>query len=401
MEAIDAALQLDSYAPQWTAIDAAASMAIGAADGNTSATGAASAASYEELRKAYEQLPQRLPPLNSEELEQLRQEPDVPWPLSDYERSLLRRSLESLDYNGDWADPTSAQDSIVLTCQTPDVEYVGPDKVPEFTCSFDRFTAERHELHVRIVEKMLTSSRTLEGARHDSGISLPTTAVDGSKKAVPAAALRRLGGPPALPLPSPDEQHVFIVVGVPGSGKDTVLKRYLRSLGLPLLDASADLIKEYLAAWGQDELSREVRENNAHHGPGKHLLHAQYLHRESILICDTLVERALARGDCLLVEKTLWNLEPVLRLARNFRRSGVRCHLLGTHIQPLRNWKFLEHRMASGQAFGRYITKEQALEGLVRYQQNVEAILEDEELGSAFDSLHMYDVMEDKWCVSL
>ena len=38
--------------------------------------------------------------------------------------------------------------------------------------------------------------------------------------------------------------HVFVVVGVPGSGKDTVIKRYLRTLGLPLLDASADLVKE-------------------------------------------------------------------------------------------------------------------------------------------------------------
>ena len=45
-------------------------------------------------------------------------------------------------------------------------------------------------------------------------------------------------------MPKEGEQHVFIVVGVPGSGKDTVLKRYLRTLNLPILDASADLIKE-------------------------------------------------------------------------------------------------------------------------------------------------------------
>lgn len=191
------------------------------------------------------------------------------------------------------------------------------------------------------------------------------------------------------------------MVGVPGSGKDTVLKRSLRSLGLPLLDASADLIKEYLAAWGQDELSRDVRENDSHHGPGKHLLHAQYLHRESILICDTLIETALAKGQCLLIEKTLFNLESVLRLARSFREQGCKCHLLGTHIQPLRNWRFLEARMATGQAFGRYITKAQALEGIVRYQQNLEAILADDELLSAFDSMHIYDVIEDRWAVSL
>ena len=141
--------------------------------------------------------------------------------------------------------------------------------------------------------------------------------------------------------------------------------------------------------------------NNAVNGPGKHLLHAQYLHRESILICDALIERALAAGSCLLIEKTLWNLDSVLRLARSLRRQGVYCHLLGTHIQPKRNWRFLETRMASGQAFGRYITKEQALEGLVRYQENAEAILEDPELLGLFDSLHFYDVIRDRWCVSL
>ena len=117
-------------------------------------------------------------------------------------------------------------------------------------------------------------------------------------------------------IPASDEPQVFFVVGVPGSGKDTVLKRYIRALGLSLVDASADLVKEYLAAWGKDELSLEVRENNREHGPGKHLLHAQYLHRESILICDQIVERCIEQRKSLILEKTLFNLEPVLELAR-------------------------------------------------------------------------------------
>ena len=41
---------------------------------------------------------------------------------------------------------------------------------------------------------------------------------------------------------------------------------------------------------------------------------------------------------------------------------------VGTHIQPMRNWRFLETRMAAGLSFGRYITKEQALTGIRRYQ---------------------------------
>jgi len=39
-----------------------------------------------------------------------------------------------------------------------------------------------------------------------------------------------------------------------------------------------------------------VRENNVKNGPGKNLLHGQYLHRESILINDELVEAALAQN---------------------------------------------------------------------------------------------------------
>ena len=97
----------------------------------------------------------------------------------------------------------------------------------------------------------------------------------------------------------------------------------------------------------------------------------------------------------------IFNLEGVLSYARSFREAGCTCHLLGTHIQPRRNWNFLANRMASGQAFGRYITKEQSLTGLRRYQTNLERILDEEDLRHAFDSIHVYDVMEDGWCVSL
>jgi len=210
------------------------------------------------------------------------------------------------------------------------------------------------------------------------------------------------GGPPALPLPAPNEQHVYITVGVPGSGKDTVLKRYLHALGQqPLLDASADIIKEYLAAWGQDELSVRVRDNSLRHGPGKHLLHSQYLHRESILICDQVVAQALEAGQPFILEKTLFNLDHVLRYAREFRRRGCSVHLLGTHIQPLQNWRFLSTRMASGTSFGRYITKAQAVEGITRYQENLERLVTDVDVRSAFDSVHVFDVIANTWCVSM
>jgi len=197
------------------------------------------------------------------------------------------------------------------------------------------------------------------------------------------------------------EVHVFIVVGVPGSGKDTVLKRYLRTLGLPLLDASADIVKEYLAAWGADELSVSVRENNAAFGPGKHLLHAQYLHRESILINSQVVEQALAANRSILLEKTLHNSDHVLTIARQLAERGCRVHLFGTHITPLVNWAFLRNRMVSGQAFGRYITKEQAVSSLRSYHAHFSAILEDPSKRAAFDSIHLYDVGANDWAISI
>ena len=397
MTDIDKALQLDSVAPQWTP---------GAAGkGRPSAPA------------------QRLQPLRQDELAGLEAVPESELPLSALERKLLQRSLDSLDYLGDWSDPEKAKDSIVLSCAAPDV--IQGISGPEYTCAYDDFTADRHALHSYIIERMLTSSRTawqgktpLAQAEHaqqqqqqqddeqQSGTppeqqqQQQEEDTEAAAKAAASAVPLVSGGPPAMRIPTSGEPQVFFVVGVPGSGKDSVLKRYLRSLGLPLLDASADLVKEYLAAWGQDELSMEVRENNADHGPGKHLLHAQYLHRESILIVDQLVERGIEQRKSLILEKTLFNLEAVVELAKDFRRRGVRCHLFGTQIQPLANWRFLSARMSSGQSFGRFITKEQTMTGLTRYQENLEKLLEEPALGGVFDSIHIYDVMDNYWCVS-
>ena len=338
MNAIARALELESVAPQWRV--------------PTDAEVAA--------------MPQELQRLSEEELAQLAGMDEQPFGLSGLEQELLGRSVASLDYLGNWADTNEPPtDSIVQCCMAPEVH--DGEGGPEYTCMYDDFTAERGMLHTHIVERMLTSTRTRGGASAIAGPKgeiLRKVSPSAETIRVHAAAAAAAGSPPAMAREPPglDEQHVFFVVGVPGSGKDTVLKRYLRSLGLPLLDASADLVKEYLAAFGQDELSRLVRDNNVDRGPGKHLLHAQYLHRESILITDRIVDQALDQGTSLLLEKTLFNLDGVLGYAKEFRDRGCRCHLLGTHIQPLRNWKFLETRMSSGQAFGRYITKEQVRE---------------------------------------
>jgi len=104
---------------------------------------------------------------------------------------------------------------------------------------------------------------------------------------------------------------------------------------------------------------------------------------------------------CVMLEKTLFNLEPVLEYARAFREQGCRVHLYGTHITPHKNWDFLSYRMKSGQSFGRYITTEQTVEALRNYQRNLEALIGDEEKRATFDGIHVYDVIEEAWCVSI
>ncbi|KAL3922493.1 MAG: hypothetical protein SGPRY_004540, partial [Prymnesium sp.] len=242
--------------------------------------------------------------------------------LNDIDKALVRRSVEAIDYLGNWSCENCIRDSIVLTCARPQVLH-GPT-CSEYTCAFEDLQPQRRQLHEHIIKRMLNSSRTIRQASKVASQLTSSHSAEAAKSessaiaSAAASVAAAAGGPPRASAITSRDQHVFFVVGVPGSGKDTVLKRYIQSLNLDSLDASADLVKEYLAAWGQDQLSRES-------GPGKHLLHAQYLHRESILIVDVLVDRALRAG-----------------------------------------------RMRSGQSFGRHITSNQTVTALRKYQSNLE-----------------------------
>ena len=96
-----------------------------------------------------------------------------------------------------------------------------------------------------------------------------------------------------------------------------------------------------------------------------------------------------------------YDVEHVLSYARRFRERGCKVHLYGTYITPLRNWAFLSNRMRSGQSFGRYITIKQAASSLRQYRGNLQAILDTPEMRAAFDSIFVYDVNDDRWCVAI
>ena len=83
-----------------------------------------------------------------------------------------------------------------------------------------------------------------------------------------------------------------------------------------------------------------------------------------------------------------------------FAAQGCRTHLLGTHITPLKNWEFLFNRMASGQSFGRYISKSQAVTSLRQYDRNLRKILGSPADRAVFDSIHVFDVVKNNWCVA-
>ena len=171
-----------------------------------------------------------LPPLPEDELAALAEMEEPEMPFSSFERELVRRSLGSLDYLGNWSDPDTAKDSIVLCCVEPEVR--GADGL---TCDASGFHAERAQMHATIVDRMLTSPRTTTAAAGGGGGvgdgvagGSGDDALDGLRgapRAADAAVPSSTGPPVEAGRPSADEQHVFIVVGVPGSGKDTVLKR--------------------------------------------------------------------------------------------------------------------------------------------------------------------------------
>jgi hypothetical protein len=91
----------------------------------------------------------------------------------------------------------------------------------------------------------------------------------------------------------------------------------------------------------------------------------------------------------------------VLTIANRLAERGCKVHLFGTHITPLTNWKFLRNRMLSGQAFGRFITKEQTVSTLRAYHKHFSAILADPDKRAAFDSIHLFDVQANDWVISI
>merc|ERR1712048_388494 len=105
---------------------------------------------------------------------------------------------------------------------------------------------QRHALHQRIIKYALKGGHSLLSNR-----PLITNSKHGMKL-----------------------KEAFLVVGVPGSGKDTWLKKCIQQQlpGVQIADINADEIKAFLALWGKDRLSMLVQQNERENGPGRQLL---------------------------------------------------------------------------------------------------------------------------------
>ena len=314
--------------------------------------------------------------------------PRCPW-LS-FERELVRRrSARSTT----WAAvrPGHGEGSIVLCCVEP--------RCAARTARRDDcrgFHAERAQMHATIVDRRRRRRgrrRRRRGAGGGGGRRRGGRLGRRRARRFRCAArrgrrTRRCRRAPARPSrpggPPPTSSTCSSSWASPARGSDTVLKRCAAVVApaargarlaarAPLTavhgqvtqvhplaqpqprDASADVVKEYLAAWGADAVRAGAPQQRGARA-GAHLLHAQYLHRESILVTDTVVARALEQGSSLMLEKTLrrsprnsggaefsgaqfgapslngarpagrYDVEHVLSYARRFRERGCKVH---------------------------------------------------------------------------
>jgi len=115
---------------------------------------------------------------------------------------------------------------------------------------------------------------------------------------------------------SPD---VYVLGGVAGSGKSSVLKKFIKEKALTI---NNDDIKGKLAKYDPSPIKKYP------------LIHASYLHEESSDIEKKVLARAIASKKDIILDRTLASYVKNRKLLESMKKRGYRVTVLGTNLPP-------------------------------------------------------------------
>jgi len=144
------------------------------------------------------------------------------------------------------------------------------------------------------------------------------------------------------PTKDPD---LYIMAGVPGSGKSTVARKY---------------IKERTVVINNDDIKAEIARRNKSPIKSKPLIHGTLLHAEAKDIEEDIIVKVRRQRKDVTLDRTGKNYRKNLREIEKFRRAGYDIHVVGTNLKPHISVQRAAKRFVSD---GRYVP----LENVTRY----------------------------------
>lgn len=119
--------------------------------------------------------------------------------------------------------------------------------------------------------------------------------------------------------PTKSKPDVYVFGGVAGSGKTTVLSKYVKEKALPI---NNDDIKHELSKYTLSPYKRYP------------LIHAAYLHEESSDIEKKLLGKAVSLRKDIILDRTLASFVKQREVLKQLKSKGYTVHMLGTNLYP-------------------------------------------------------------------
>jgi len=118
------------------------------------------------------------------------------------------------------------------------------------------------------------------------------------------------------PTKDPD---LYIMAGVPGSGKSTVARKY---------------IKERTVVINNDDIKAKLARRNRSPIKSKPLIHGTLLHEEASDIEKDIIVKVRRQRKDVTLDRTGKNYRKNLKEIEKFRRAGYDIHVVGTNLKP-------------------------------------------------------------------